>query len=111
MSFTPRAAAPFIAGRDVTSPRIIVLLYVVLLTAFGVGAGALFLEARAEFDKLKQDEAAAVAKLSAARARLQEQQKILERLRTDPVYVEKVIRTQLGYARPDEVVFRFDPGP
>lgn len=92
------------------SHRLIVLLYVVLLTGIGLGAGALLLEARAEYDKLKQDQAAAAAKLTAARSRLQEQQRILERLRSDPVYVEKVIRKQLGYARPGEVVFRFDSG-
>jgi cell division protein FtsB len=32
----------------------------------------------------------------------------LERLRTDPAYVEKVIRRKLGYARPEEYVFRFE---
>jgi len=94
----------------VNSRRLIILLYVVLLSAFGVGAGALLLEARAEYGKLKQDQAASEAKLAAARLRLQEQQKILERLRTDPVYVEKVIRRQLGYAGADQIVFRFDPG-
>lgn len=95
-----------------TSQRIIVLLYTVLLTAFGLGAGALFLEARAEYDKLKRDQAAAAAKLTAARVRLQEQQKILERMRNDPEYVEKVIRTQLGFGKsPGEWIFRFDPGP
>lgn len=92
--------------------RLIALLYVVLLTGFGVGAGALLLEAQAEYDKLKKDQAASSAKLAAAKMRLHEQQRILERLRTDPVFVEKVIRTELGYARPGggEVIFRFDPG-
>jgi cell division protein FtsB len=92
------------------SRRFIVLLYVVLLTGFGAGAGALLLEARAEYNKLKQDQAAAAAKLAAARTRLQEQQRILERLRTDPVFVEKVIRKELGYGRPGpgEYIFRFD---
>jgi cell division protein FtsB len=94
----------------VNSHRFIVLLYIVLLTGIGIGAGALLLEARAEYDKLKQDQAASQAKLAAARTRLQEQQRILERLRSDPVFVEKVIRKQLGYARPGEVIFRFDPG-
>ena len=92
------------------SRRLIALLYVVLLTTFGVGAGALLLEARAEYGKLKQDQAASTAKLAAARTRLQEQQRNLERLHTDPIYVEKVIRKELGYARPGEVIFRFDSG-
>ena len=92
------------------SRRLIPLLYVVLLTAFGVGAGALLLESRAEYHKLKQDQAASAAKLAAARTRLQEQQRILERLHTDPIFVEKVVRKELGYARPGEVIFRFDSG-
>ena len=94
------------------SRRLIVLLYVFLLTGFGVGAGALLLEAQAEYGKLKKDQAASAAKLAAAKMRLHEQQRILERLRTDPIFVEKMIRTQLGYARPggSEVIFRFDPG-
>ena len=111
MSFTRGSARPFIAGRALNSRRIIVLLYIVLLTAFGVGAGALLLEARGEYGKLRQDQAASAAKLAAARTRLQEQQRILERLRTDPVFVDKVIRAQLGYAKPSEVIFRFDPSP
>ena len=91
------------------SRRLIILLDVVLLSAFGVGAGALLLEAQAEYAKLKQDQAASAAKLAAARTRLQEQQRILERLRTDPGFVEKVIRSELGYARQGEVIFRIDP--
>ena len=91
------------------SRRFIVLLYVVLLTGFGVGAGALLIEAQREYDKLKKDQAASSAKLADARRRLLEQQRILERLRTDPVFVEKVIRSELGYSRPGEVIFRFDP--
>jgi cell division protein FtsB len=39
--------------------------------------------------------------------KLNEQEKILQRLRTDPDYVEMVIRRRLGYAKPDEYIFRF----
>jgi cell division protein DivIC len=96
----------------VNSRRFIVLLYVVLFSGFGIAAGAMLLEAREEYNKLKQDQAASAAKLAAARTRLQEQQRILERLKTDPAFVEKVIRTELGYGRPggNEVIFRFDLG-
>jgi cell division protein FtsB len=33
---------------------------------------------------------------------------MLHRLRTDPAYVEMKIRQRLGYARPEEFIFRFD---
>jgi cell division protein FtsB len=49
--------------------------------------------------------------LAAARERLADQERFLQRLRSDPVLVEKVIRQRLGYGRPGEVVFRFENGP
>ena len=67
------------------SRQLIVSLYVILFVGFGVGAGVLFVE----------------------QARLQAQQKILERLRNDPVYVEKVLRDRWHYAKPGEVIYRF----
>ncbi|MBI5690388.1 MAG: septum formation initiator family protein [Verrucomicrobia bacterium] len=91
--------------------RAIIALYLVLLTAFGVGTGVLFLEARAEFTALKEKQAQIQRELAAAQARLAEQDRFLQRLRADPVLVEKVIRERLGYGRPGEVVFRFDKGP
>jgi cell division protein FtsB len=39
---------------------------------------------------------------------LHDQEIVLQRLRTDPAYVEKVIRRKLGYAKPDEFIFRFE---
>ena len=41
-------------------------------------------------------------------AKLREQEKIIDRLRNDPAYVEKVIRRRLNYAKPDEFLFRFE---
>jgi cell division protein FtsB len=90
------------------SRRYIVLLYFVLLTGFGTWAGAMLLEARAEYEQLKKVQAAAEAKLGAAELRLREQETILERLRTDPAFVSRAIRTQLGYAKKGEVVFSFE---
>jgi len=95
----------------VNSRRAIVLLYVVLLTVFGVGTGLLFVEARGEYNALKEKQATIQRELAAARARLAEQDRFLQRLRADPVLVEKVIRQRLGYGRPGEVVYRFDNAP
>ena len=88
--------------------RLIVILYALLFAGLGIGAGALFLDARAEYNQLKQAEAASKRRLAEAQARLAEQEKILQRLRTDPEFVEKVIRQRLGYAKPGEYIFRFE---
>ena len=95
-------------GCHVNSRHASAILYVVLLTVFGFGTGALFLDARAEYNALKQKQAASQRALAAAKNRLAEQERFLERLRSDPVLVEKVIRQRLGYGRPGEVIFRFD---
>lgn len=108
MSFTPPGPGMFIARRPVNLRRILLALYLLLLAVFLAAAGAWFVEAHAEYRQLKLAEAVQEQKLNDAKRRLAEQQKILERLRTDPAFVEKVIRQQLGYARPGEVIFRFE---
>lgn len=91
-----------------TPRRLLAAFYVLLLTAFVIAAGAWFVEAHAEYKQLKVTEAVNEQLLADAKARLAEQQKILERLRTDPAFVEKVVRQRLGYARPDEMIFRYE---
>ena len=88
--------------------RIIVTVYLLLFLAVGAASGLYFWEAREEYNRLRQQEATSRRRLAEAEAKLREQEKILERLRSDPVYVEKVIRRRLGYARPEEFIFRFE---
>jgi len=88
--------------------RIIVALYLLLFLVVGAASGLYFWEAREEYNRLRQVEASNRRRLAEVEARLGEQEKILERLRHDPVYVEKVIRRRLGYARPEEFIFRFE---
>lgn len=53
------------------------------------------------------------ARLEAAHSRLLESNTALKikvrRLRSDNHYIERLIREQLGYARPGEIVYRFAP--
>jgi len=92
----------------VNTRKLIVGLYLLLFLAIGVASGMYFWDAREEYMRLRKIEAENRRRLAEAEARLLEQEKILERLRTDPVYVEKVIRRRLGYAKPDEFIFRFE---
>ena len=108
MSFTRPGAWPFMAPPVVNPHRIIVTVYAIVLIALGIGAGAVFLDARAQYNRLKRIEIANQQKLADAQARLREQEQNLERLKTDPSYVERAIRQRLKYAKPGEVIFRFD---
>jgi len=91
----------------VTFRRLIIGLYLLLFLVIGAASGLYFWDTREEYERLRKLQLASEQRLAEAEARLQEQEKTLERLRTDPVYVEKVIRKRLGYAKPDEYIFRF----
>jgi len=86
--------------------RIVISLYFALFLGVAVMSGVFFWQAQQEYGKLHDLELANRKKLQDARLRLREQEKILDRLRTDPAYVEKVIRQRLGYAKPEEYIFR-----
>lgn len=73
-----------------------------------VGSGVFFLQTRRQYQQLLKSEAESRQLLAEAQLKLREQDKILDRLRTDPAFVELVIRRQLGYAKPDEMIFRFE---
>ena len=88
--------------------RFIVGLYLALFLGVGLASGVFFWRAQQEYVRLRGVELANRRKLAEAEQKLREQEKILDRLRTDPDYVEKVIRRRLGYARPGEYVFRFE---
>ena len=87
--------------------RIIVTAYVVTLAVLAIGAGAVFLDARAQYNQLERIQVANQQKLADAQAQLREQEQMLQRLKTDPQYVERAIRERLKYAKPGEVIFRF----
>jgi cell division protein DivIC len=93
----------------VNARRVVILIYTLLFFALSAVFGVSLWQTRAEYLQLRAQEAVSQRRLAEAEQRLQEQQQILARLRTDPAYVERNIRQQLGYAKPDEFIFRFEP--
>ena len=89
--------------------RVIIGFYLLLFLSLAAGSGFFFWQTRQEYSRLLQVEAQSKLRLAEAQERLREQEQVLNRLRTDPAYVEMVIRRRLGYAKPDETVFRFEP--
>jgi cell division protein FtsB len=92
----------------VNQRRLILGLYLLLAAGLGLAGGYLFLDARHEYARLVQVENLNRQHLAEEQVRLEAQQKTLDRLRNDPDYVEQVIRRKLGYAKPDETVYRFE---
>lgn len=83
-------------------------LYILLIVGLGLAGSVLFKDAHDEYSRLEEIEAADRRRLFEAQARLREQEMVLDRLRHDPAFVDKVIRIRLGYAKPEEFVFRFE---
>lgn len=86
--------------------RLVITVYLALFLGVAVASGVFFWQAQQEYENLREQERAIRQKLADAEQRLKDQERILERLRTDPTYVERVIRQRLGYAKPDEYIFR-----
>jgi cell division protein FtsB len=92
----------------VNSRPLILCLYLLLFAGLGVAGGYLFLDARHEYSRLMQVEALNRQRLAEAQERLKSQEKVLDRLRNDPAYVDQVIRKKLGFSKPDEDIYRFE---
>ena len=86
----------------------IIYVYLALILGIGAAGGMYLLDARAEYSRLLTIQAQNRRRVAEAETQLKYQETVLERMRTDPAYIEKVIRRKLGYARPDEFVFRFE---
>lgn len=88
--------------------RIILLLCAVVSLGVIAGLGLVLMRTQAEFSRMQEIEVRTRQRLAEVELRLAEQETVLERLRNDPAYVETVIRRRLGYAKPEEYVFRFE---
>ena len=87
--------------------RFLATLYAVAFLALSAFAGISFMQTYQELGNLRTQESETRQKLQVAEQELREQQRMLEQLRTDPLYVESMIRRKLGYAKQGETVFRF----
>ena len=88
--------------------QIIVVFYLLLFLSVGAASTVFFWQTRQEYNQLRQVERSTQRRLAEAEERLREQERTLQRLRTDPSFVEMKIRQRLGYARPEEFIFRFE---
>lgn len=85
---------------------------IILIALFGTLAGlvafffSLILQTHREYKNFKVNEFKIEQKLTQARKEFDYKEIYLELLE-DPEFLERVARERLGYARPDELLFRF----
>ena len=85
--------------------RVSLVSAIVLAVVIGVRVFEPKLE---EMRRLEGELERARADVQRTAAQLRDLKAKQERLRTDPQYVEKVAREELGYSKPGETVFRFE---
>ena len=61
-----------------------------------------------DYRRTKAERSATLARLEADRARLQHRTQLLDPSNADPDLAEEMIRNQLGYVRPDEIIIPLD---
>ncbi len=93
------------------SARSLVYLLTGLLCLVVVCFTVIILHTYREYQSFKNREQVFQERLLDARADLQARESYLRLFRNDPEFLERVVRRKLGYARPDEIIFRFDREP
>ncbi len=91
--------------------RSLVYLLTGLLGLVVVCFAVIILHTYREYQSFKNGEQVYRERLLDARADLQARESYLHLLRNDPGFLERVVRQKLGYARPNEIIFRFDREP
>ncbi len=61
-----------------------------------------------DYRRAKAERGATLVRLEAERARLQHRSELLDPAHADPDLAEEMIRNQLGYVRPDEIIIPLD---
>ena len=87
--------------------RALVLILMGMLSVLVVFLGGLVLKTYREYRNFKEREYGMEAKLLQVRKEFDRKEAYLARLLDDPEFLERVARERLGYARPDELLFRF----
>jgi cell division protein FtsB len=87
---------------------LLISFYLLLLIVVVAVSGVSYWRNDQEHRRLLAQEQQMRLRLDETRARLADQERVLDRLRNDPSYVETVIRRRLGYAKSGEIVFRFE---
>ena len=60
-----------------------------------------------KYDHFKERQDRIEYALTQARKEFEQKEVYLTRLLEDPEFLDRIVRERLGYARPDEVIFRF----
>ncbi len=88
--------------------KLLVIFLVFVFVGVATMLGTVFLQTYREYQTFKQRDNEVTAKLEATRIDLERKEEYLRLVLTDSHFLERVVRSKLGYARPDETIFYFE---
>ncbi len=88
--------------------RLLNLFFLIAFLLAGGFAGSDAFKRYQTLEATRGAEAEALAQLAELEAKTGSKRKSLSQMKQDPGYVERMIRQKLNYARPEEIVFKFD---
>ena len=91
--------------------RAFMLMLIGMLSVLVAFFGGLVLKTHREYNNFKDRENRIESKLIQARKEFAQKEAYLVKLIDDPEFLERVARERLGYARSDELIFRFADEP
>lgn len=91
--------------------RVILFMMLAVLLALVLFLSSLIVQTYREYNNFRARELRIEAQLIQARKEFAQKEAYLSRLLEDPEFLERVVRERLGYARPDELLFRFSDEP
>lgn len=89
----------------------VLLVFLGALVAVVLVFGGMIARTHREFRTFKAREAKIEEELRQARKEFERKEAYLVKLMNDPEFLERVVRERLGYAGPDEMLFRFSEEP
>ncbi len=94
--------------KSVSVGKILFYIYLGVLAALAVFFCIFLQQTYREYTTLKQRQAQYERQLEQAEQELAYKKHYYENLLNNPEFVERVVRQKLGYARPGEILFRFE---
>ncbi len=96
------------AGKFASLAQIILGLLSALLVLVVLSFSALFLQSYREYEYFKSKELELEKQLSHLKEKISQKEKYLDLVLHEPDFLERVVRQKLGYARPEETIYRFE---
>ncbi len=88
--------------------KIVLSLFGIVLVMAILSFGVLFLQSYRELEQFQSRESALEERLSLIREQITQREKYLDLVLHEPNFLERVVRQKLGYARPDDTIYRFE---